>query len=146
VSDPVTALVDRQAVVDVLYRYATALDTRDWDLLRTCFVPAAVCDFGELGGVNEGTEAIVETIRSALEPFSVTQHIVTNVVVDLAGDAARSTCHHQGQHVFAGEDRSWFVGGTYRDRLVRSRDGWRIEHRALEPTWTREDRAVAAVR
>jgi hypothetical protein len=28
------------------------------------------------------------------------------------------------------------MAGTYRDRLVRTEEGWRIERRDLEITWT----------
>jgi hypothetical protein len=37
---------------------------------------------------------------------------------------------------------NFLVGGTYRDRLVRTDDGWRIEHRTLEPTWQHGNPAV----
>jgi hypothetical protein len=33
---------DRDEIFDVAVRYATALDTRNWDLLRTCFLPDVV--------------------------------------------------------------------------------------------------------
>jgi 3-phenylpropionate/cinnamic acid dioxygenase small subunit len=42
-------LEDTVAVTDVLIRYATAVDTRNWDLFRSCFTPEAVADYGEVG-------------------------------------------------------------------------------------------------
>ena len=36
-STAVQALLDRAEIIDVCVRYATALDSRQWDLLATCF-------------------------------------------------------------------------------------------------------------
>ena len=55
-------LVDRQQLVDVSTRYATALDTRDWALLQSCFVPDAVGDYDTIGGL-EGLRRDARGIR-----------------------------------------------------------------------------------
>ena len=34
------------------------------------------------------------------------------------------------------------IGGSYADRLVRTVDGWRIEHRTLHRMWTSGNRDV----
>lgn len=130
-------LVDRERIVDVLYRYATALDDRDWELLASCFTEDAVADFLELGGVNEGREAIVELCRSVLSGLDASQHLIGNPRVSLDGDRATATCYVQAQHllVSASGGDTYLVGGTYRDRLLRTEHGWRIEHRTLEATW-----------
>jgi hypothetical protein len=129
-------LADRQAIAEVLIRYATALDTREWKLLAACFTADAVADYGELGGVNEGLDAIESVVRS-LEGFDATQHLIGNIAIDLAGDRASATCYLQAQHVVRGTEggEGFAIGGTYRDRLVRTNDGWRIAHRTLEPSW-----------
>ena len=36
----VEELIDRQEIDDLLIRYATAVDTQDWDLYETCFTAA----------------------------------------------------------------------------------------------------------
>ena len=43
--DVVRGLLDREAIVAVCVRYATALDSRDWPLLRTCFQPDVVGEY-----------------------------------------------------------------------------------------------------
>ena len=48
----------RQDVTDVLVRYATGIDQRDWALFRTCFTEDCVVDYGDIGlwhGVDEVT-------------------------------------------------------------------------------------------
>ena len=50
-------LADRQEIADLCARYATALDTRDWALLETCFAAEPV--FVHPGGRLEGFPAIL---------------------------------------------------------------------------------------
>lgn len=130
-------LADRLAITDLLYRYAAALDDRDWALLATCFTPAAVAIYGGRAGTNEGFPAIEATCRRSLEPLDASQHIVTNPQVTVEGDAARSRCYLQAQHVKRGTEGgdNFTVAGSYLDRLVRTPDGWRIAERRLEVTW-----------
>jgi len=41
-AEAVRRLSDRQEIADLCGRYATALDTKDWALLESCFAPAPV--------------------------------------------------------------------------------------------------------
>lgn len=130
-------LADRLAITDVLYRYATALDTRDWDLLRACFTADGVADFLEFGGVNEGRDAIVALCGGVLSGLDSSQHLIGNPRVVLDGDRATSVCYFQAQHFLAGPagGNTYLVGGSYADRHRRTEEGWQIEHRTLHCTW-----------
>ena len=55
---------DREQITDLLIRYATALDTRDWHLFDSCFTEDAIADYGTLGGHNQGREANATLSRS----------------------------------------------------------------------------------
>ena len=130
-------LADRQEIYDVLNRYAHGLDSHDWDLLRSCFTEDAVADYLELGGVNEGREAIVELCSGVLTGLDASQHLIGSHQATIEGDTAEARCYLQAQHVFKGADGGdhYLVGGTYVDRLVRTDEGWRIKHRTLHATW-----------
>ncbi|MDO9407709.1 nuclear transport factor 2 family protein [Patulibacter sp.] len=142
----VAALEDREAVRALLLRYARALDSHDWPLLRTVFLPDAVADYGELEGRNEGVEEIIAACHRALVGLDSSQHLVGNVEVEVDGDAATASCYLHAQHYLVSPSgvNTFVVGGTYRDRIVRTPDGWRIEHRALATTWTDGNAAVFA--
>lgn len=137
-------LTDRLAIVDLLHRYATGLDTKDWDLLASVFTADGVADYSALGGVNEGPAAICKLCSGALGGLDASQHIITNEVIVIDGDRATARCYFQAQHVFAGAEGgdNFLVGGTYDDELVRTADGWRIQRRTLTPTWTDGNAAV----
>ena len=55
-------LADRQEIAGLCARYATALDTRDWALLESCFAPSPV--FVHPGGRLEGFPAILERTKA----------------------------------------------------------------------------------
>lgn len=137
-------LADRLEVADLLRRYATALDSRDWDLLASVFTDDGAADYGELGGVNTGAATIAAFCRSALAGLDASQHLITNEVVELDGDRGRARCYFQAQHVYRGAEGGdhYLVGGTYEDELVRTPEGWRIRRRTLLPTWFEGNAAV----
>lgn len=137
--------VDRSEIADLLARYAIALDTRDWELLATCFVPDATYRFAHAGEVS-GIAEIVAVCRRSLEPLDASQHLVGAASVEVDGDRARSRCPFQAQHVKGGLDGGplYVVAGTYLDELRRTDTGWRIEHRELKSVWTDGNPAVLA--
>ena len=144
----ITQLIDEHAVQAVLHRYATALDTRDWEKLRTCFAPDVVASYESIGELH-GYEAVERLCRRVLEPLAATQHVVSNVEVSVDGDGATARCNLQSTHVRATPDGDNFVvAGVYTDELVRTAEGWRIVRRSLRRVWTtgRLHAAAAALR
>jgi 3-phenylpropionate/cinnamic acid dioxygenase small subunit len=138
-------LLDERDIGAVCTRYATALDDRDWDRLRSCFVPDAVGIYHPDRSLH-GYPAIEEVLRIAVTPLTRTQHLVTGVEVDLAGDEASSRCSLHAQHVRAGVPggEHFVIAGRYSDRFVRTTEGWRIHERRLDRWWTSGNPAVTA--
>jgi 3-phenylpropionate/cinnamic acid dioxygenase small subunit len=132
-----TEIEDRLNIADLLSKYAEALDTRDWELLASCFEPTAWADYGGLGGRQEGAAAIVAYCRAALGPLDASQHLIANVRIDFRAEAVRSRCDFQAQHVLhrSAGGSNLCIGGTYLDLLSRSGGGWKIAEREFKPTW-----------
>ncbi len=133
----VARLADERDIQTVLFRYADALDRKDWDMLATCFVDSAVGQY-EMIGRLDGYAAIEEVCRKALEPMSKTQHLIGNVLITVNQDEASSSCCFQAQHVrpdFPGGEMN-IIAGRYEDQLVRTDQGWRIRERKLSVQWT----------
>ena len=129
---------DRLDIQDVLTRYCTSLDSRNWELLSEVFTVEAEADFGALGGQHRGVDAIASFVRQVLEGCDATQHLLGNFDIAVEGDEALASCYFQAQHVLLGGSggHAYLVGGSYKDRLVRSNVGWRIAHRQLIPAWS----------
>lgn len=137
-------LADRQEIADLCVRYTTALDTRDWALLESCFAPAPV--FVHPGGRLEGFPAILHRTRTALTPLTATQHLLGTMVAEVDGDMARSVCYFQAQHVRAGTagGERYIIAGRYADTLARTAGGWKITERVQAYLWRDGNRAVVA--
>ena len=125
---------DHIEITQLLYRYGCCIDTRDFELLSTVFARDAVIDYN----VDRGTKLLfpemVEWLREALQIFRITQHVITNPVIELDGDRARSTTYLTATHEqvkLNGDSVLVVLGGVYRDRLRRTDAGWRIEKRTL---------------
>lgn len=146
-NDPaVQMLLDRAAVIDTVNRYATAIDTRDWALLRSCFTEDLEADFTSFGvrEVAHGADGWVEAVRATIDGLDASQHVITNHVVDVDGDTATCVAYIQAEHFLANDrgDNFYTIGGYYTEDLVRTGDGWKIRKYAITVTWHRGNRDV----
>lgn len=146
-------LLDRTEAVDVVYRYATSIDTRDWELHRSIFTDEMESDFSSLGSgtapqpTSMSADAWVDGLKALMPGFEATQHSMTNPRVSIDGDEATVVMYMQAEHYLLddeGEREFWSIGGYYTDRLVRSGDSWKIRSVRLTVTWQRGDQAIMA--
>jgi hypothetical protein len=133
--DSMQQLADRLAIHDVLNLYSTAIDTRDFALLDDVFTPDGVADYTASGGIRGSLPEIKEWLAAALSIFSVVQHLVTNVRVEIQANEATAVCYlfnPLGYAIEGGKTEMLYCGGLYRDRFVRTPKGWRIRERVIE--------------
>ena len=130
------ALAARIAAEDLLTRYATAVDRRDWDLYRTVFTPDAEVDYTSAGGIAGTLEEVVEFLTTTLPMFEMTQHVVGNVdlTVGADGDEAHVTATYTNPMRLP-DGEVWFTGGWYHHDLVRTAEGWRSRRLREESAW-----------
>jgi 3-phenylpropionate/cinnamic acid dioxygenase small subunit len=134
---------DRQAIVDLLNRYSTCLDARDWQGLEQVFDLDAVGVYG--GRTHEGRDEIVRAIAGFLDLCGASQHLLGNYEIHLDGDEATSATRARVIHVGAGDNASltpYESIGTYRDRLARTAEGWRLVRREFDVQIETGDRRV----
>jgi 3-phenylpropionate/cinnamic acid dioxygenase small subunit len=126
---------DHDLITDVLVRYATGIDTKDWKLFRTCFTDDVHADYGE--GVGSWTDAdgITEYMTVMHADMVDTKHQLTNFVIEIDGDSATASTYVHAVLVVTHDPLTWYEPvGRYEDRLVRTPEGWRISHRAYHAT------------
>ena len=121
-------MTDREAILDVIARYAHTVDGRDLDGILTCFAPDGRIDFE--GGLTSGEghdgirAAFAEAFtQPALAPPAVSTHLMANTLVTIDGDTARAET--QGVAYLASP-----VTGTVRTRGLRYRDVLRRDEAA----------------
>lgn len=116
----------------VLLRYATALDERDWPSLSHVFAPEAIADYQGIGVFN-GRPDVVGVVADFLGKCGPTQHMISNVRIEIEGERARSCCYlqaiHAGMGRYAGQTMT--VWGEYCDQLELRPEGWLIVRRTL---------------
>jgi SnoaL-like domain len=131
------ALVDRIEMDDLLTRYASAIDSLDWDLLDTVFTGDAHLDYRSAGGVEGIYPEVRRWLAEVLPIFDVTQHLVVNreFMVSADGAQAKSCFINVNRLEVKGEPWLFTVGGRYHDQLVNTGDGWRIANRIELTLW-----------
>ena len=128
------ALADRIAAEDLLTRYATAVDRRDWQQYRSIFTADAEIDYTSAGGIAGTVDEIVEFLSTSLEIFEMTQHLVSNIDLEVNGESATVTAMFNNPMRLPG-GATWFTGGWYHHDLVRTPDGWRSRRLREESAW-----------
>lgn len=127
---------DVAAIHAVLHRYATAIDDKRWELLDDVFAEDAAIDFTASGGPEERSlSAFRSWLQDSIGLVPITRHHLTNLVVEVDGDVARSSAYLHNP--LADDQGKVFltIGGTYQDGWRRGDDGWRIVERRFTPTW-----------
>ncbi|MFZ1176355.1 MAG: nuclear transport factor 2 family protein [Mycobacterium sp.] len=122
---------DRQDISELLVRYATGIDRRDWPLFRTVFTDDCELDYGEIGAWN-GVGAVTNFMEQAHAMAGHTLHRLTNQAITVDGDKAAARTYVDAL-IMAGDNRAGGTGvngiGFYDDEIVRTPDGWRIARR-----------------
>ena len=152
---PVTTPTERQEIEEVLKVYATALDARDWRWLESVFAADAFADFAServgpendplavqrLLGRPEGREEIIRSLKNTADSniADLWQHHVTNQLVTMV-DPSRATveamyfCVHLKVGAGGGDIGQW--GGRYRNDMVKTPQGWKIQALRATVLWT----------
>jgi hypothetical protein len=129
-----------RAIAAVLVRYATAIDTKDWPLLRTCF--HASCTFAGRGGTLrlDGAAAVVAYMEAAHERIDGSLHRLSNIDIEVDGDgvSAKATSYLDALIVHRGHPAgpTFQLAAIYRDRLALDDGEWRIGRRDVTSLWS----------
>ena len=116
-------IADRLELHELPGRYGDAIDDRNWDRLREIFTDDAVFDLTGVGARRlEGIDDIVHFMN--VEASHPKTHMMTNVYVD-----------EQDENVIMNFRIVALLGkglvgtASYYDRVVKTDQGWRVQHR-----------------
>ena len=128
---------DRVDIAEVAYRYAYAVDRRDWDAVAACFTEDASADYNAPEGLLVGRDAIVASIERRVGGDD-THHFTGMPVIDVQGDYATARFSVIASHRRTEEGRTMtsLAGASYQDELVRVADGWVFSKRNVRRLWT----------
>jgi len=133
---------DRAEIEDLTSRYLYAFDWQDADAYAATFTDDGVLEFA--GGVERGHEALKQVMRDmavrekakadASFPYRRhrVRHYVTNLVLEIDGDTARSTSYWWEFNNDARAGRPYLgTYGHYEDELKRVNSRWLFAHRKI---------------
>ena len=116
-------IADRLELHELPGRYGDAIDDRNWDRLREIFTDDAVFDLTGVGARRlEGIDDIVHFMN--VEASHPKTHMMTNIYVD-----------EQDENVIMNFRIVALLGkglvgtASYYDRVVKTDEGWRVQHR-----------------
>ena len=130
---------DRFEIQDLVYCYSDCIDQRNFDALLDVFSEDAHIDYSVFGGAVGNRSDIITFLKQALAAFKSYQHLNANVQIRVTGDTAtgRVMCFNpQDLKLGQGKSQLFMLGLWYRDKYIRTRDGWRIQERIEEKSWT----------
>ena len=143
----VAYLMDRAAISDLLYAFARAIDTKDWNGYADLFtedgvieIPVKRPDGTPVRHVGrEGMAMFVagDANRPGLGRFISTHHLSSNHQINIEKDKATSTSYAQCIHRFNDDpSQVWELGGWYTCELRRtSANVWKFAKVHLEMIW-----------
>ncbi|EED68709.1 nuclear transport factor 2 family protein [Comamonas testosteroni] len=137
-------LLLEHALAQTLIRYATACDTRNWDLLQQVFAPDCTTVYGGRY-LCEGVAKVRRMISTHLDGCGPTQHLLGNLEVDV-DDPARPRSRIQVRAVHQGlgprSHLRYDAIGFYEDEWMQLPAGWRIQKRSMTMLLEIGDRSV----
>jgi 3-phenylpropionate/cinnamic acid dioxygenase small subunit len=129
---------DRAEIEKLMFLYAEMVDQRDWALMDRIFALEATVDYTTSGGIKGPFREVLAWLDRALEAWPINLHQISNLIVEFEGEnEARSRCYFNSPMGRKNPDGSQLIitnAGSYKDRLVRTNDGWRIVERYCNQT------------
>ena len=140
-------LEDRASISDRVIAYATALDRRDWGLLRSLMTPQVHIDYTDFDpslDLSMPADEWVQRVTEGLSGFDSTQHISANHVFTFDGDSAVCVSQMQAAHFLIEADNmaSSVIHGYYTTALTQVDGQWLIQAVTLSITATLGDTGV----
>ncbi|HEV8298175.1 MAG TPA: nuclear transport factor 2 family protein [Acidimicrobiales bacterium] len=136
--DPeVQALLDKQAIREVVLRYCRGVDRHDRDLVRDCYWADATDEHGSFSGTRD--EYVAWIFDRVLPRYTMTFHFVGNVLVEVDGDRARSESYGVSWHRVESTKPEHNLQSAFRyvDDFERREGEWRIARRTCTLEWCR---------
>jgi len=138
---------NRTEAIDTILRFAYALDSKNWSLLRDCLTEQIDTDYTALRGESRHISSRDDFIEKRIKDIGKlrTQHIITNQLATLHTDHAECTsCFliHRVDPACEEGDNTFDTAGHYLHGLVQTNHGWRIERIHQTVLWNRGNREI----
>lgn len=131
-------VADRIALQDVMLRYAAGVDERDFDMYASCFADDVdIVNFGP--DPIHGRDAWVSYVKTALEKYGATQHMLGPQYAVINGDNATTRSDVQALHYLldTAEGETFTLWATYNTDMRRINGEWKIQRHSITARGTK---------
>ena len=127
-----SVLEDKDTIREVMAAYCHALDACRFADVAGLFAEDAVwtTDYGEAKG-RDAIEQIFRSVVPVKGEGPQRKHYITNIIIKVEGERASAV----SDYLVVRESESGLLpvmGGTYRDKFVKTPAGWRFARKELE--------------
>lgn len=139
------ALLDKQAILDLLHAYCQASDRRDLEKLRSLYHGDAIDDHGAFfkGLASE----FIEQLPTIQAPMRILHHNLTTINIVLDNDGADDCTYAEGEvyvlafHQIDTDDgpMDLLIGGRYFDKYEKRDGQWKFSYKAVVADWATTD-------
>ena len=127
--DALEELVAREAIRQLIVRYAMSFDDRDWEMYESLWTEDVV--FLVDGDPIEGLEALKKFAMTCLPDDYISKHFLGPSMIDIGADGTTAKAKTDVVWIAANHDNQ--IVARYEDDLVKTDAGWRISRRAEWP-------------
>jgi hypothetical protein len=139
----IQTLADRAEISDLFLKLGRCLDEHRFDELHDLLTADVVGTTP--GGTQNGREALIVQARRNHEDYDRLTHQFTSVLVEVDGDTGTIRAYVTGSFGHADNPRpERVITGLYRNKVVRTSDGWRISELTVESRFRVEAAPVEA--
>lgn len=137
------SLEEKLEIIDVILRFAYALDQHNWSMLRDCLANQIDADYAALRGEKRHILSAEDFVLSRTKDLAglKTQHISTNHLVSFhtPEQAECTSCFliHRLDPARMPDGNAYDTAGHYIHGLTHTKQGWRIDRIKQTVLWSR---------
>lgn len=104
-------MLDEAQIAALLYRYARAVDTKDWELYRSVFTDDAYIDYSSAGVIAGSRDEVADWLSQGFAAIPMSMHYITDIESDIDGDTTtvRAMFYNPMQLPGMAELNVWFT-------------------------------------
>jgi hypothetical protein len=124
-------------IQQVIARFATSFDVKDWDGLQACFTVSIYTDYSDLRGTPSETISAADYLRLRRESLDALKlhHLVSNYEIDFP-DSGGATCRASMVVWRKSETEEFITHCVYIFQLIKLNGDWRINGITQKVLWS----------
>jgi SnoaL-like domain len=135
----ILTIEDRIEIQNLLANYCFSLDDLDWESFSTLFHPNAILDFTAIGGPKGNPRELIEFLKVFATHVSSWQHTTSTNTLKSLDNYIKSRTAAQVMTItksLENTDHVAFYGLWYKDKIIKEQNGWLINERVLQSSWS----------